>query len=106
MTIRQFHESKENKIHTCEQLKENRNKEFNEICKLVQVNKEGFNSETLERSETLEMKSSTNQIKNSVEAITSRLDQTEDRVAVLADKVDELEQLENNKNKMKYKQNP
>jgi hypothetical protein len=47
--------------------------------------------------EMLEMRSSINQIINSVENIISMLNQAEERISGIADKVEELLQSENNK---------
>jgi hypothetical protein len=51
------------------------------------------------------MKSSLSEIKNSVEILTNRLDQVEDRVLGLDDKEDKLEYSDNNNNNNKYEQN-
>jgi chaperonin cofactor prefoldin len=45
------------------------------------------------------MKSTINQIKNPTESFANRLDKVEDRISGIEDKVDELEHLDNDKDK-------
>jgi chromosome segregation ATPase len=68
-------------------------REINEIKKIVQNIKEEFNKDTeslkqKNQTEILEIKSSLSQIKNIVESHSSRLEQVEDRIPGLKDKID------------------
>lgn len=83
--IIQFIESKEKNHKLVNDNKENRNKEFNKICKLIQAKKKNSTQKYWEKNkkETLEVKGPINQIKNSAETIMNRMTQMTDRSSVL-----------------------
>jgi DNA-binding ferritin-like protein len=65
---------------------------------------EKFNKDTeiLKKMEMLEIKNCINQIKITMESIINRLDQAEDRVSGIEDKVEEILYSESSKEKNKY----
>jgi hypothetical protein len=77
------------KIQSSE-IKEDTKKEINEIRRTIQGIKREFNKdlESLKKGKTLEIKISLSEIKYTVESRSSRLEQVEDRILGLEDKVD------------------
>lgn len=89
------------------EIQENEESQLNEIRKIIHEQNEKSSKEIeiikKDQIEILELKNSVNEMRNAIESIYSRIDQTDDRNSDLKDKNFEIIQSEQNKGKKKGK---